>query len=483
VAVSPSRFFRPLLSLSLSVSLSASYAEQKNEFFDTDPGWEGTNNRSTAFDPVEVVQDFGYTPAAEGTPARIGGQITPTGEPAYSGRIIDPLTFEDPFTASGKLVVEEGAGNFLLGFFNSHTLNEWRTPNTLAFRINGRGETFHTHLEYATRLWRAQASVIGRHDIEKDRVYPIENPSGAQIYSWSMKYDPEASDGKGAMSATLNEHEVTWDLLPGHREEGATFNRFGFLNIVKSYDSPGKAWIFDLNVNGEPIDLSEDPNWDGFNNRRTYITTNIRPKFDFGYSPTNFAGGRAAGETGGLIFRGDCRYPEKMACYGDKVENLSLKAPLVASGKVCLRRGVSDSSVLFGFYHSERSMESNPSQDSGLPNSFLGVVIEGPSAEGFNFYPAYRVDGGGESGDRGINPPRIFPDGAFRVWTLRYDPGDPEGPGKIDVTLDGKSVSMDIEQGHKNSGTAFDRFGFVTPWIDGNGQVVYFDDLDYTWKR
>ena len=26
----------------------------------------------------------------------------------------------------------------------------------------------------------------------------------------------------------------------------------------------------------------------------------------------------------------------------------------------------------------------------------------------------------------------------------------------------------------------FDRFGLVTPWIDGNGQVVYFDDVTYT---
>ena len=44
------------------------------------------------------------------------------------------------------------------------------------------------------------------------------------------------------------------------------------------------------------------------------------------------------------------------------------------------------------------------------------------------------------------------------------------------VTLDGKSVGMDLPQGDKSGDTRFDRFGIVTPWIDGNGQVVYFDE-------
>jgi len=45
--------------------------------------------------------------------------------------------------------------------------------------------------------------------------------------------------------------------------------------------------------------------------------------FDFGYSDTIFAGGKAKGEIGGLIFRGDCRYPARMAYYADRVGPLS----------------------------------------------------------------------------------------------------------------------------------------------------------------
>lgn len=32
----------------------------------------------------------------------------------------------------------------------------------------------------------------------------------------------------------------------------------------------------------------------------------------------------------------------------------------------------------------------------------------------------------------------------------------------------------------KRNRAHFNRVGFVTPWIDGNGQRVYCDDLDYT---
>jgi hypothetical protein len=42
---------------------------------------------------------------------------------------------------------------------------------------------------------------------------------------------------------------------------------------------------------------------------------------------------------------------------------------------------------------------------------------------------------------------------------------------------------MDLAPGHKVVDAQFDRFGLVTPWIDGNGQHVYFDDLRYTCRQ
>ena len=49
--------------------------------------------------------------------------------------------------------------------------------------------------------------------------------------------------------------------------------------------------------------------------------------------------------------------------------------------------------------------------------------------------------------------------------------------------LDGQVVSMDLAPGDKAAGAQFDRFGLITPWIDGNGQHVYFDDLSYTRRQ
>lgn len=42
---------------------------------------------------------------------------------------------------------------------------------------------------------------------------------------------------------------------------------------------------------------------------------------------------------------------------------------------------------------------------------------------------------------------------------------------------------MAVDPAVAASESVFDRFGFVTPWIDGNGQVIYFDDLEFTERQ
>lgn len=461
---------------------------QRTVSFDRDPGWDGHNNRIVAPAPRTVRQDFGYsrTARAGGNVGEIGGFVSPAAELAYYAKKIPTKTFNDSLTASGTLVVaargnlDDGAGNTLIAFFNADTLNEWRTPNTIAFRVNGRGEVFHAHLEYATSKWRAGGDYFGTVDPATGKK-PIKGiPSGNVVHKWSLKYDPHGNNGGGSVTLTLDGETITQNLDPGHKADGATFNRFGLLNVMKSADTGGGIYLDDVTVNGETEHFDNDPQWEGYHNRRTYTTSDVRPRFDFGYSPTHYAGGRAAGEIGGLIFRGDCRYPDRMAYYGDRLDTLILEKPLKASGKVCLRRGVTDSTVLIGFFHSTNSMTVNPSQESGIPKNFLGVAIEGPSREGFLFYPLYRVNGAGQSHAVDKSPPYIYPDGQPHNWTLEYSP---TGNGRITVTLDGKSVGLDLREGHKAVGAHFDRFGFVTTWIDGNGQRVYLDDLSYTVKQ
>lgn len=128
-------------------------------------------------------------------------------------------------------------------------------------------------------------------------------------------------------------------------------------------------------------------------------------------------------------------------------------------------------------------MAVSPLQLSAIPRNFLGIAIKGPSREGFFVYPAYRVSGDERGAAGGDERPHIYPDGAGHEWTLEYAPMAANGRGRITVSLDRKSVSLDLGARHKETGARFNRFGIITTWIDGNGQQIYFDDLTYTGKQ
>jgi len=460
-------------------------AEERTQRFDTDPGWDGHNNRATVPAIRTVRQDFGYsrTANAGGMAGEIGGFISPAAEPAWYARKLGTKSFNDPLSASGTLLCKSPQFHVLIAFFNAGTVSEWRTANTIALRLIGRGDVFYAYVEYCTSKWRAGGDTPGGFATVRDPKTGRESLRGFKtgvLHQWSLKYDPAGHNGAGTITVTLGGETAVCHIADGHRADGATFDRFGVVPVLKSADAGGEVWLDDVTINGERNDFAKDPGWEGVGNRREYQTADVRPRFDFGYTATRYAGGRAEGELGGLIFRGDCRYPERLAAYGDRLRPLTLDQQLRASGKVALRRGVTDSTVLLGFYHSQDSLEVNPSQSSGLPRSFLGVAVEGPSREGFLFYPLYRVRGDGQGHAVSNSPPHILPDGKSHDWSLTYEPTAASGRGRIVVALDGKSVALNLKAGDRKTGARFDRFGLVTTWIDGNAQRVYFDDLTYT---
>lgn len=462
-------------------------AEEKVERFDRDPGWESHNNRVESPAPQKIRQDFGYSGARHAGGAEdgeLGGFIQPAAEPAYYGKRIPTATFDDRLTASGKLACTGRHFHVLVGFINADTINEWRTPNSIALRLYGRGDVFYAYVEYATSRWRAGGDSPGGFATVVDPGTGRPQLRGfaarGAVHTWSLSYDPDGNDGNGSITVKIDDQTAVCHLDPGHKQDGAMFNRFGLVNVVKSFDTGGELWLDDLVVNDKSENFSSDPAWDAVGNRRTYTTTGVRPRFDFGFSPTNFASGRAAGELGGIVFRGDNRDPAKLAYYGDRTENLTLARPLVASGKVCLRRGVSDSTTLIGFFHSEDSMAVSNAQESGFPVNFLGAAVEGPSREGFLLYPVYRFAGDAQGYARGNDVPHILPDGQPHDWSLQYEPAD---ASRITIRFDGKSIQLALAEGHGDAAARFERFGIVTTWIDGNAQHVYFDDLTYTFRQ
>jgi hypothetical protein len=464
---------------------ASSPAAEKTENFDTDPGWDSHNNRSASPEPRSIRQDFGYSPTqcVQGSaPGEIGGFITPSAEPAYYAKQIPEKTFHDPLSASGKLVCAGRQFHVLLGFFNSGTINEWRTPNSIAIRLQGRGDVFYAYVEYTTSRWRAGGDSPGGFSQVRDpsngRMQFKGFPIGAAVHEWSMRYDPNGNGGTGSITVTMDGETSICHLDREHKADGATFNRFGLLTVMKQYDTGGDVWADHITVNGERETFDRDPKWDALQNRRTYTSTIVRPRFDFGYSATHHAGGRGSGEMGGLVFRGDGRFPEKMAFYGAPLKELTLRQPLKASGKVSLRRAVTDSDVLFGFFHAEHSLNSGGSDKIGTPPDFFGVSIGGPSREGFMFSPAYRLHTTEQkSAARG---PYLHPNGKPHDFSIEYTPPNGDKPGTMSARLDAETVSLSVSQEHVKIGAHLNRFGLISTHTDGNGQHLYFDDLTYT---
>lgn len=474
--------------LILGVSSLAATAAERTEHFDNDPGWHAHNNRAKSAEPRNIRQDFGYsqtTHAGGNTPGEMGGFIQPAAEAAYYAKPIPQRTFNEPLSASGKLVCGKSGFHVLVAFFNTNTINEWRTPNSIAIRLNGRGDHYFAYVEYCTSRWRAGGDSPGGFSTVRDKKTGREGlkgfPSGTNVHHWSLRYDPNGNGGAGTITATMDDETSICHLDAGHKSDAATFNRFGLINVMKQYDGGGEVWLDDVSIDGQTETFDRDPGWDQFQNRRTYVTPIVRPRFDFGYSATRHAGGLNQGEMGGLIFRGDGRYTNMMAFYGARLEELGLEKPLKASGKVALRRAVTDSDILFGFFHAEHSLNSGGSDAIGTPPDFLGVSIGGPSREGFMFSPSYRLHNTErQTADRG---PYLHPTGASHDFTLEYTPPSGDKAGNITATLDGERATLPLPREHQAMGAHFNRFGLISTHTDGNGQHLYFDDLTYTWTQ
>src|SRR5262245_49022257 len=117
------------------------------------------------------------------------------------------------------------------------------------------------------------------------------------------------------------------DLPEGYRRQGATFDHFGLMNMMKA---GGRMTIYfdDLEYAGRSQDFTKDPSWDASGNRVTYKAADVGGAHNFGFSNTNPAGGKP-GEVGGTFWRSG-----KYAYYADRVGPLTLDDPLEAKGKV-----------------------------------------------------------------------------------------------------------------------------------------------------
>jgi hypothetical protein len=450
-------------------NLSADSSLERHADFRKRPNWEGVRHRLIPASTPTTVQDFGYraTHHAGASAGEIGGRIARSMTPASYAKVIPEKTLEDPLHASGKFAFTAGEGNagVLFGWFHTDS-HGWRTNNSLAFRLDGNGDTCWVFFEYGTQSWHtgSGATFSGRYQTTADPPLPADgNP-----HQWILNYDPKGAAGQGEITFVLDGKRHALVLTEGHKKDGARFNRFGILNQQLSGDGM-TVYFDDLTLEGRPEDFAVDPGWEANGCVTTFEDRVIRPLNDFGYSETQFTGGDP-GEVGGTIWR-----TEQPSYYADRVGPLTLRNKLTASGKVVFLNGMSDAGVHFGWFRSG----GHPNGDYTPHKNVLGILLEGPSRSGHFFSPTYK-NAAGEG--RRTDGPKILPDGKPHRWSLHYEPGR-EGapgqvPGQITVTLDDETVHLEVAPGHKDA--VFDRFGIFNTGMGGHCVQVYLDDLAYT---
>jgi hypothetical protein len=469
----------------------------KTEHFDADPGWEGFNNRVELKRVPTVTQDFGYSPTkfAAKEKGELGGKVTRAARPASYAAKVGPKTLDDKLTASGTFALTgttPGCGIFF-GFFHADQPGgSGRPVGSLGIDLDGEREGGRLAVRMINQANKSCGTFATPFIPGKFRPTPIRN-DGTR-YAWTLTYDPAGAGGRGRFEFTLRSdaHQpgelekadlpesyraearkrfpsttaFAVDLPNGFKKEGATFDRFGLMNLMKA---GGTATIYfgDLALDGKPIDLTKDPGWEGSGNRVTYEDRERPGAHDFGFSPkTSFAGG-SPGEVGGSLWRSG-----KYAYYADRVGPLSLDDRLEASGKVVLQVGAPDSDMYIGWFNG-----ANKEKPPAAAGHFVGVHVGGPTRVGHYFHPVYTT-GKGTHG-KTEQGPVLTPGKAFD-WSLVYDPAANGGLGEIKVTLGKESVALPLKRGQKAEGATLDRFGLCTSDIGGQQVKIYLDDLKYT---
>ena len=449
--------------------------------FDEEPGWEGFRNRLLPERLPVARQAFGYRRSnyAGGEAAgEIGGMVQRAQRRAFYAKEISPWTLQDKLSAAGKFSVRQ-AGNgsgVLIGWFHHEKSEGWRTPSSLALRIDGNGGKYWLFYEYGTTN-RATGGGGAYEGPRYQTTKTLPFLADGTVHEWELTYDPEGAEGLGEMTFRVDDRVYKLPLHPGNKELGAVFDRFG----VWTQQTPGDSLEFyldDLLIDGEAQEFDVDPKWDAVGNEDSYEQDILRPLHNFGYSRTNHAGGEQ-GEIGGVIFR-----DEEPAFYADRVGPLSLEDELLAAGTLTLRSAGADSGVMLGWFNRDaKQSKATPEHEEPLTD-YLGIYLEGPSRVGHYFRAAYSTSQGNREAPTGEGTaeerPVVLPGATVHRWSMHYQPEAAGGRGRITVRFDDRTNTLDLKEGARREGAVFDRFGLFNVQSGGHHVEVFLDEIRYS---
>lgn len=291
----------------------------------------------------------------------------------------------------------------------------------------------------------------------------------------------DAGEGHGRVTLAIDDHTpyVIW-FDEQIRNAPVEFDRFGLFNINRFGDGV-EIYLGDLVVNGFPVDLSQDPHWDGRGNRAQYRETTFHAMHDYGWSQTNWSG-KAPGEIGGLFWRTEPQDP-LFSYYADDVGELSLDDPIEFSGAICFTDGMTDAAAYFGYFNREEFTKKLGPENSDAGHPFpnmLGIAVSDLSAVGYYFSPLC-VDARGNATH--ASGPVFTPSKLRRQFHVRYDPMANNGVGQLDITLDGTTFALQLTPDQRKAGLKLNRFGLANVRRGGHSVEFYLDDLTYTARR
>ena len=297
-----------------------------------------------------------------------------------------------------------------------------------------------------------------------------------QYHLWNI--ESNADEMKGRITFQFDDnHPVSYFLLPGHREEPSTINRFGIYNM-QIYTGSMDFYLSELKVNGQIIELSQDPHWEGAGNKVTFIQDDFHARQNFGYSQTNWAGANP-GEIGGRYWGTEVLDPLH-GFYADDVGSLTLDDQIRFSGWINFVKGAVDGRMLIGYFNrAARLAEVQGEYKGNPPEQFLGIEIMDQTQIGYSFTAVCSPRQDVAFEQRG---PIYIPDRIKRPFSFQYDP-NAGTVGRITVTLDTVTFTADLSPEQRSIGATFDRFGLLNPRKGGKYVDVYVDDLSYVVKR
>ena len=142
--------------ITILVSLGPLSAGLVQAQFGEPSGWESFRSRLRPENLSPITHNFGWSAtrrAGGEASGEIGGRIQRALKRCrYAMYLAETLTLDKAISAQGTLAVtdDEGSSGALIGFFDESS-EGWRTPNSLAFRVDGNGGNYWLFFEYGTR--------------------------------------------------------------------------------------------------------------------------------------------------------------------------------------------------------------------------------------------------------------------------------------------------------------------------------------------